>query len=168
MIKLNSHYKREKLFMPKEDEIVNVRSSSEAHDFWINAANYSNISSSFRVIKDDHLVYTYEKLNKIKKLELTFQKQIKAITLEENGNYSALNSNISPSRGVERKVFRDVLAQCDNEKENMYKIIETQKKQIKFMKEYQTKLLKINGALTAYIQKNKYLKNWFIWEANFD
>ena len=140
--------------MPNEDELVNVRSNGEATDFWINAAKHNKLSTSFRIINDDRLISTYEKIDKVENFELPFQKQVKPIILEENVNYGGLKYKMSPSRNVERKVFRDVLSQCDNEKENMFEIIETQKKQIELMKIYQAKLLKVNGALTNYIRKN--------------
>ena len=136
--------------MPNENEIVNVRSSGEAYDFWINAAKHNKLSSSFRLIKDDRLICTYEK---VEKLNLPFQKQVKPIILHEHENYGGLKNEMLLSRNVEKKVFRDVLSQCDNEKENMFEIIETQKKQIELMKIYQAKLLKVNGALTNYICK---------------
>lgn len=139
--------------MPNEDVIVNVRSSGEAANFWINAAKHNKLSSSFRIVNDERLVCTYEKIDKVDNFELPFQKQVKPIILYERENYGGLNSKMSLSRNVERKIFREVLTQSDNEKENMYEIIETQRKQIELMKKYQTKLLKVNGALTAYIRK---------------
>ena len=144
---------RKSFLMPNENEIVNVRSSEEASDFWINAAKHNKLSSSFRLIKDDRLICTYEKVDKVEKLNLPFQKQVKPIILHECENYGGLKNELLLSRNVEKKVFRDVLSQCDNEKENMFGIIETQKKQIELMKIYQAKLLKVNGALTNYICK---------------
>ena len=81
--------------MPNEDEVVNVRSSGEAQNFLINASKHNKLSSSFRIIKDDSLVCTYEKIDKVEKLELPFQKQIKPINLQEHENYGGLNSNFS-------------------------------------------------------------------------
>ena len=130
--------------MPRENELVNIRSSLDANNFWCNAFKYNKISSSFRIIKDRYDILNEKKLNKLNNEHL------------HNNNYNQENNYNQitfPSEIIDTNILIKVLNDQEVEKEKMHIILQNQQKEIDFLKNYQIKLLKINDALARCVSK---------------
>ena len=129
--------------MPKENEFVNIRTSLDANNFWCNAFKYNKISSSFRIIKD-----TYNGLDEI-------NLNNKDLYDDDNNKelYNDDNQICFPSKIIDTNILIKVLSDVEFEKEKMNTILQNQQKEIKFLKNYQIKLLKINDALARCVSK---------------
>lgn len=138
--------------MPKENEFVNIRTSLDANNFWCNAFKYNKISSSFRIIKD-----TYNGLDEINlnNKDLYDDDNNKDLYDDENNKelYNDDNQICFPSKIIDTNILIKVLSDVEFEKEKMNTILQNQQKEIKFLKNYQIKLLKINDALARCVSK---------------